>query len=164
MDAPLLEFFFLTIVFRLPSCMRISWSYVLRKLFIFVGKKGSHTLLFIFPLFKKTLLFVVRIFCLSFKKTQFIFIHIHPITSRLSILLFLYVYLMLPNLNSQFIRLSNGDLQCKFIIEKLNQITQILPYHLSKLFTEWNTEKADTFREASFFRSDSTITWAQLLI
>ena len=39
-------------------------------------------------------------------------------------------------------------------------MTQILPYNLSKLFTEWNMEKADTFQEASFFRSDSTITWA----
>ena len=118
--------------------------------FHFCGKKRKSLHFCIFPLFKKTQLFVVRIFFLSFKKTQFIFIHIHliihPDIPRLSTPLSVYLS---DASQSKFIRLSNGDLQCKFIwtfmIEKLNQITQILPYHLSKLFTEWNTEKADTF-------------------
>ena len=56
--------------FRSPSCMVISWSYVH---LTFVNKKRCHT-----PFFKKDTSFIICIFFLSFKKMQFLFIHIPP--------------------------------------------------------------------------------------
>ena len=69
-------------IFRSPSGMAISWSYV-QRLLTFVKKKRINT-----PFFKKrhifcpSHLFVICIF-FSFKETQFLFIHIilfiHPV-------------------------------------------------------------------------------------
>ena len=107
---------------RSPSSMAISWSYV-RQNFPFCEKKKTS-----YPLFKKTQLFVVKNF---FIKKDAISFHSHC---------FLYPpgyppgylpryppgyppgyplgyppgYLMLPNLTNQFIKLSDGDLQCEW--------------------------------------------------